>query len=382
MNKRLKRLATILGTVCALSIFSEAFAEEGVSNSQLLIGQPISLEGGKSEYGTAVLEGVQAALMQANRNGGVYGRQITLKIRDSENKAAIAESDARNLVTQDKVFILFGSIEGGPSTAVMKAAVDLNVPFFGPMAGSPELREPVQPLVFPVRTEHKGEFRALMAHAKSLGMQRVAFVRSATATGEKHLKNVQLLAKELGLQLVADLPFTSNVGAADIDAMAKAIAQSRTEMVFNHGSPGTYEKLIRRSNALQIKTHFYGVNSGSTQLASHLGELAHSMIFAQVVPSPWQRKRAITRHYQEAFARFTPGAAYSYGSLEGYITGRALIEALKRAGTQPTRSSFVEGLRNAELNVEGLRIKFDEHHHTGLDLVDLTIYSRNGTFIH
>ena len=382
MKYRLKHLTIGLSALCALWLSGQAVAEDGVSERQLLIGQPISLESGKNDYGAAVLDGVQTALAQANQSGGVYGRQIVLKIRDSQNKAAVAEDDARTLVTQDKVFILFGSIEGGPSTAVMKAAIDLQVPFFGPMAGSPELRTPFQPLVFPVRAEHKGEFRALMAYAHSLGIRKVAFVRSDSGTGEKHLRNVEALAKDIGLQLVANLPFKSDINAAGIDAMAKTIALSGAAMVFNHGGPGMYEKLIRRSAELGIKTHFYGVNSGSTQIATHLGDRAHGMIFAQVLPSPWEGKTALTRAYQDAFGRYKPGGAYSYGSLEGYLTGRALLEALKRAGPKPTRASFLAGLRNTELNVEGMRIAFNEQHHTGLELVDLSIFSRQGHFMH
>ena len=82
------------------------------------------------------------------------------------------------------------------TSPVMKVANELKVPFFGPLAGPPILRRPHQPLVFPVRAEHKEEFRALMVQAKSLGMTRVAFVRSDSETGQLHLANVRRLAKE------------------------------------------------------------------------------------------------------------------------------------------------------------------------------------------
>lgn len=369
-------------TSIALFCHSVANAEDGVSERQLLIGQTISLQDGKNDYGVAVLDGVNAALAQANAAGGVNGRQVVLKVMDNANQAARAEADARTLVSQDKVFILFGPIEGGPSTAVMKAAVELKVPLFGPMAGSPELRAPHQPLVFPVRAEHKDEFKALITYARSLGMQRMAFVRSNSSTGEMHLQNVKALATEIGMELVADLPFSSDIDTAGIDAMAQTLGKSGAQMVLNHGSPGMYEKLIRRTVALGVKTHFYGVNSGSSQLADHLGDLAHTMIFAQVMPSPWERKTAITRAYQVALGRFSPGKDFSYGSLEGYLTARALIEALKRAGRNPTRASFLAGLRNSELSIEDIRVNYDDKRHTGMKLVDLTIVTRNGRFRH
>lgn len=357
-------------------------AADGVSASQILIGQTLTLQGGKNEYGAAVRAGVEAAVEQVNRSGGVAGRRLVFKVLDDDNKPERAEANARQLVGQDKVLLLFGSIEGGPSTAVMKAALELKVPFFGPMAGSPTLRLPHQPLVFPVRAEHKDEFRALMAHARSLGMSKVAFVRSDSETGRQHLANVQRLAKDTGIDAVTDLPFKSDIGDAQLAEMARQIAASGAEVVFNHGGVGMYEKLIRQARQSGVKAYFYAVNSGSSQLAARLGALAHGMIFAQVMPSPWERKTALTRAYQEAFAREKPGQAFSYGSLEGYLTARALIEALRRAGPNPTRESFVAGLRNTELDVEGLKIAYRDNAHTGLPLVDLALVTREGRFRH
>ena len=221
------RLLPRFVSVCLALTLTGAMAADGVTRSQLLIGQNITLQGGKNDYGTAVQDGIQTYLNLVNGRGGVNGRQIVLKTLDDDNKAAQAEANARQLVEQDKVFILFGSIEGGPSTAVMKAAIDLKVPFFGPIAGSPTLRRPHQPLVFPVRAEHREEFRALLAYGKSVGATRVGFMRSDSETGQQHLANVKLLSQETGMELVADLPFKSDVSDAQIDQMVGQLEKSR-----------------------------------------------------------------------------------------------------------------------------------------------------------
>lgn len=359
-----------------------AVAEDGVTAQRILIGQTLTLQGGKSDYGSAVLDGVRLAIDQVNQQGGVNGRQIELKVLDDDNQAAKAEANARQLINTDKVFLVFGSIEGGPSTAVMKATTELKVPFFGPMAGSPGLRAPHQPLVFPVRAEHKEEFRSLMTYARSLGMQRMAFLRSDSDTGRQHLENVQRIAQSLSLPPVLDMPFKSDIDDAALAAMARQLVKADIQVVFNHGSASLYERLIRQTRPLSARMSFYGVNSGSAQMVTHLGDLSHGMVFAQVVPSPWERKTALTRAYQDAFAKAAPGKAYSYGSLEGYLTGRALAEALRRAGPTPTRASFINGLKNATLDVEGLKISYRDGDHTGLPLVDLSIVTREGRFRH
>lgn len=120
-------------------------ADPGLSNTEILIGNTLTLQGGKNAYGTAAHRRRLKLYFDAlNAAGGVNGRKIVLRTLDDDNKTATAESNARKLV-QDGAFILFGPVEGGPSTAVAKVASELKVPLFGPMAGPPGLRRPLQP---------------------------------------------------------------------------------------------------------------------------------------------------------------------------------------------------------------------------------------------
>ena len=359
------------------------FAVDGVLPNAIVIGQSITLEGGRNEYGSAVLAGVQTYFQAVNQRGGVKGRKIVLKTIDDDNQPQKAESNARQLVEQDKVFLLFGSIEGGPSTAVMKAAVDLKVPFFAPMAGSPVFRHPYQPLVFPMRAEHLEEFRALLEYAKKTGVTRVVFFRADSATGLQHLENMKRECGKIGIDVVLDLPFKKDITDEQLARMASSIDASAGQLVINHGDSAMYERLIRRARAMGVRASFHGVNSGSSQLVNRLGPLAHGMIFAQVVPSPWERKTAITREYQEEFARQRPGEAFSYGSLEGFLSAKALVTALSLSGNQPTREKFVEALHAAgSFDLGGLRANYQPGAHSGSTMVDLAIVTREGKFRH
>jgi ABC-type branched-subunit amino acid transport system substrate-binding protein len=376
--KTATQLFVILATVAATS----AHAVDGVSADKIVIGQSITLQGGKNDYGNAIQAGVQTYLKFVNDRGGVNGRQVVLKTLDDDNKIEKAESNAMQLVEKDKVFMLFGSIEGGPSTAVMKVANKLSVPFFGPMAGSPTLRRPFQPLVFPVRAEHREEFKALITQAKNLGMSKVAFLRSDSEVGLQHLANVKLICAELGAELVADLPFKGDINEAQIDKLVQQTEQSGAQVVLNHGSGGVYEAFIRKARGKGVRLTFYGVNSGSTQLVKHLGALSHGMVFSQVVPSPWERKTSITREYQDEFVKARPGEEFSYGSLEGYVTAKALVMALRLAGQSPTREGFVSALDGSRLDLNGLKVTYSSDLHLGLGFVDLSIVTRESKFRH
>ena len=165
-------------------------------------------------------------------------------------------------------------------------------------------------------------------------------------------------------------------------ASHQQIERERVDVVFNHGGIGVYERLIRKVKAKWLATVFYGVNSGSAQLAQRLGPLATGMGFTQVLPNPRAGTVPLARAFRAAYTAAYPGKEPSYGSLEGYLTAWALVEALQRAGPKPTRASFVAGLQSADLDLAGAKISYRPQMHAGLALVDLSVVSRDGIFRH
>ena len=234
------------------------------------------------------------------------------------------------------------------------------------MAGPPTLRKPHQALVFPVRAEHKDEFRALMAWGKNTGLNTIGFLHADTDVGRMHLDNVRIIGKELGVEVVVALPFKGDVSDAQVDDMAKSIVAKQPAMFLNHGSAGLYQKLVTKAKNNGVRTTFMGVNSGSSQIAKGLGPLAQGMVFAQVVPDPTARKREITREYQDAARKADPRAEFSYGALEGYITAKVLVQALRETGKQLTRASLLKTLENAKYDLGGVTVRYAQGDHEGL----------------
>ncbi len=356
-------------------------AEVGVGAGEIVIGQTLTLQGGKNAYGVAAAQGMKLYFDLTNAAGGVHGRKIVQRVLDDDNKAPQAEANARRLVAEG-AFILFGAIDGGPSTAVMKVAAETGTPFFGPLAGPPILRRPLQPMVFPVRAEHRDEFRALMAWGKNTGLSTVGFLHADTDVGRQHLANVQLAAKDLGVGVTLGIPFKGEPSDAQVADWVKGIAEQKPAMFMNHGSAALYQRLITAAKAAGLKTVFMGVNSGSSQIARGLGPLAQGMVFSQVVPSPWERKREIAREYQDAMRQLPGTVELSYGGLEGFITAKALVQALRANGRELTRTSLVKVLESSKFDLGGVTARYGPDDHEGSRFVDLSMVARDGRFIH
>lgn len=372
----------LAAAVAAPRLQAQAALAPGVTDQQIVLGQSIALQGGKNAYGVEAQAGIQACLDEANRAGGVFGRQVVLRTLDDENNAGKAEAHARAL-SGGNVFAFFGSLEGGPSTAVMKVAVEQNIPFIGPMAGSPGLRRPHQPLVFPVRAEHREEFRALLVQGQRLGLKKAALMHADSDVGREHLGNVQKLCGEIGIGFGGGLPFKGDIDEAGLRQLALKVADQQVDLVFNHGSAGVYEKLIRMARSLAVRAQFWGVNSGSTPLAKSLGPLAYGMVFAQIVPNPHSGKTALAREYQQRMAAAANGTppVLGYGGLEGFMTAKALLLALRAAGQAPTRASLLAGCQSITADLGGVSLRWRKGEHAGSGFVDLALVGRDGRFV-
>ena len=104
MNSFIFRLwFLILGTLG----YTWCVAASGVDAQQVVIGQNITLQSGKNNYGVEVQAGVQMLLKEVNRLGGVHGRRISLRTLDDDNQSAKATTNAQALIDEG-AFILFG----------------------------------------------------------------------------------------------------------------------------------------------------------------------------------------------------------------------------------------------------------------------------------
>jgi ABC-type branched-subunit amino acid transport system substrate-binding protein len=348
----------------------------------IVVGQTIALTGGPSEHGKAVLQGAQAYLARVNAAGGLGGRKIVLETLDDGGDSKRAAANTARLIDEQKVVAVFGGIEGGPCVASMKVASAKKVPLVACMAGSPELREPFERYVFPVRAAHLDEFDRLIEMATTYGRTRIAFLHSDSETGRKHLANVRRLLAARNLELALAVPLDGKPDAAKVAAALKAAG---VQAMFNHGSYADYAAIILEAKRRNLDIQFLAVNSGAQQMVRLLGnEAAQGLIFTQVVPYPWRTTPSVVRDFREAQQAFAPGAEVSFSALEGYLSAKVLVEALRRAArpSRPLeRATLLAALESmSTYDVGGLEVSFGAASRRGADFVDTVVVARDGRF--
>jgi len=347
----------------------------------IVIGQTIALSGGPSEHGKAVLAGASLYLDKLNASGGIAGRRIVLRtLDDGGDSKRAAENTAR--LADENVVAVFGGIEGGPCVASMKVATEKKVPLVACMAGSPELRDPFQRSAFPVRAAHFDEFARLIDTALGYGRKRIAFLHSDSDTGRQHLANVRKLLGAHGLELALVVPLSDQIEPTRV---AAALKSAGVQAMFNHGSYAQYAAVIRESKKLGLDIQFLAVNSGAQQMVRLLGEDASGLIFTQVVPYPWRAVPQVVKEFREELKAHAPGVDPSFSALEGFVSAKVLVEALRRAtrtGRPPDREALLAALESMHaFDAGGLEVSFTPTAHRGADFVDTVIVGRDGRFV-
>ena len=100
------------------------------------------------------------------------------------------------------------------------------------------------------------------------------------------------------------------------------------------------------------------------------------------MPNPLERKHADVREYQEAMKLAGLESELSYGSLEGYLTAKTLVMALRATGRDLSRAAFIRTLESLRVEVAGMTVQYQPGNHAGSTFVDLAIVGRDGRFVH
>jgi ABC-type branched-subunit amino acid transport system substrate-binding protein len=67
-------------------------------------------------------------------------------------------------------------------------------------------------------------------------------------------------------------------------------------------------------------------------------------------------------------------------SLEGYLVGQLVVEALKRIPGEPTREAFLDAIERAPFDLGGVKLSFSATQNQGSNQVYFTVLQSDGTF--
>ena len=359
----------------------EEAGNPGVFKDYVLFGQSAAFTGPAAHLGNNMRLGIQAAFHEANRDGGVHGRELRLESLNDSYEADFALSNTQDLIDKSRVFALIRAVGTPTSRAATPFAHLAGVPYIAPFTGAAFLRDPSLGNVLNLRASYYQETYEMVARlTEDLGITRVAVLYQDDSYGRDGLEGVLLALRGREMQPVVSWHYPRNTMA--VKAASLRIAEADPEAVIMIGA---YAPVARAVELLRrdIDPVFMTVSFvGSNALAEELGEAGQGIYVTQVVPLPQDENIAVVARYHTALAGYNPDAEPGFVSLEGYLAGRLAIAALQACGRELTRKCFLDGAHSAgTIDIDGFRLRYEgEDDNQGSDTVFLTMIGADGGY--
>jgi ABC-type branched-subunit amino acid transport system substrate-binding protein len=367
---------TTAATFLSLGILaSAACAENGVTSSEITIGMCNVLTGPAAALGLGIQKGSAVYFDKINKAGGVNGRKIRVISYDDGYEPKNTVVQTRKLVQEDKVFALFGYVGTPTSTAIMPILAEARIPFWGPFTGAEFLRNPVNKYIFNIRSSYFDEAETQVQYlTDKRGIKKIGVFLQNDAYGLAVKGGIVKALKKRNLDLVGEATYERNT--EEVAAAVAALKKAGPDAVSMVGTYRAMAAFIKKAKAEGFNPVFLNVSFvGTAALLRELGAAGDGVIITQVMPSPGDTSVPIVAQYRRDM-KAAGHAELDFTDLEGYVDAAIFVEALKKAGANLTRESFLAAAESLDMSVGGLVARFSPTDHQALKKSYLTMISR------
>ena len=364
----------------------------GMTDQEVRFGMAAPFSGAAKELGRQMKLGIDTAFNQINDAGGVEGRMLKLIAADDGYEPTRTGNAMKQLYEKDQVFGFIGNVGTPTASVAVPYALERRMLFFSPFSGASILRhDPPDRYVFNYRASYAEETDAAVHYLVKLRRippKQIAVFAQQDSYGDSGFAGVAKAFRALGIADSAIVRLNYKRNTVDVD---EAINQLRVlkpsiKAVVMVATYRAATKFIEKTRDLFPGMIYTNVSFvGSTALADELTLLgprfANGVIVTQVVPAVGGYSSAVLE-YKNALAKYFPGEAPDYVSLEGYIAAKVLIQAMKRVGPQLDTEKLIdalEDLHNLDLGL-GAPLGFGRSEHQASHKIWGTALDESGKF--
>jgi ABC-type branched-subunit amino acid transport system substrate-binding protein len=238
---------------------------------------------------------------------------------------------------------------------------------------------------YPLRPGYNEELEKLLHETQNTQKKRVALVYFNQAFGPSVFKYAQEAAKKLGVNVVATAGFETHPDKIDanIAAAAKTLADAKPDAVIMIvGGIGAYKFAKQFRETRSGEAQIYTLSTADPFQFVKVAGLnnAAGVVISQAIPYPQNNTLAVVREYQKTMKQYAPDRPLSFFSLEGFMGAKIAVEAIRRAGPNPTREKVIVALNTMkDFDLGDFLVSYSPAQRSGSKLVELTIIGKNGT---
>ena len=279
----MKRLLSLV-LVAALMVVMFAGCGEQASGDTIKIGINMELSGAVATYGQSTVDGIELAIEEINKAGGINGKTVELVKYDNKSEAAEATTLATKLMTQDGVLVVLGPATSGAFKAEIPVAIDNKIPVISGSATADDVTiddSGVKEYAFRVCFNDSYQGTAMANFALSnMSLSKAVIIKDNASDYSKGLAEsftAQFVAG--GGTIVAEEAFVE--GDTDFNAILTKIRDMDFDTIFIPGYYGEAGLIIKQSRELGITVPILGADGfDSPVLAELAGESANDVYFS------------------------------------------------------------------------------------------------------
>lgn len=352
--------AALLLTACGGrgSAGGDGATDPGITDETVKLGTSFPLSGPASSY-APLARSMQACFKDANAGGGVQmgdgkTRTVEFTVLDDGYQPDRTLENARRLVTQEKVFALFGVVGTATNGAIVDYVNQQEVPHVFLPTGAAKWGTSTDKWPWTIgwlpayRTE-----AAIFAEylKKEKPNAKVAILYQNDDAGKDYLKGFEEAAKGSGLEIAAKQSY--QVTDPSVDSQMANLAASEADVLLSLSVPKFTAQAIRKKHDLGWDPlHMVASVGSSIEAALKPAGLdaSEGMVTASFMKDPsssqWKNTPEI-KEYVTAAEKYGDFNAMGNFGVQGFAMCQTMLAALEKT-EEPTRKALMNAVREME----------------------------------
>ena len=350
-----------------LYFFSLAlFADPTLAASRpdaLKIGVLAPLSGPYAAGGTSFVQAATLAVEQANAEGGVSGRLVTIVVADTQGRVDVAKAEALRLVSREKVSALVGAYLSEETVGVMEVAAAHRTVLIVPVAATAEITD----LVRREYARYRYVFRvgySLPQWAEMIGeflsdrkVRRYAFIGAGIRWNRELGETLERIAAPRGITPAYTAFYSPGNPAFDTVAVAAAAAAPDIVILADPGRNAVSLLKRLREAAPALPALSIGGALGDARLAASIP--LSGPVYVQA--AAWRGVSPAATAYVERYEHRYGAPPVGYSDTLPYDAVTVLVAAWRKAGNAATEAVVGVLERGTFAGVAGM-YRFDAAH--------------------
>ena len=351
-----------LVSLASLTMGSAALAQKkydpGATDKEIKVGHINPYSGPASAYG-AIGKSIGAYFDKVNAEGGVNGRMIKyISLDDGYNPAKTVEQ-ARKLVEEEEVLLIFQSLGTPPNSAIHKYMNTKKVPQLFVATGATKWGDPKNfPWTMGYQPSYQSEAKVFAAHIlESKPGAKIAVLYQNDDYGKDYLKGFEDGLGEKGKTMIVS-KISYEVTDPTVDSQMVSLKASGADTFFNITTPKFAAQAIKKAFELGWKPTHY-LNSVSSAVGSVLVpagiEASMGIYTAGYIKDPTDPQFQKGKEWDDWVAfmkKYHPtGAMNDNFNVYGYTVGQLMVQVLKQAGDNLTRENVMKQAASLDITL-------------------------------